>query len=481
MVGLHAERATLRERLLLRYAREALAIAIQFAPTLQVVQTETLHIEFAHTLIGNVLDPIILSHIHLTTSQITRCVQRIQVSRRTRIVGSRLTAVGLGSNQILLSQTERLGHRHVVEVARRDIVAVAVVLDQQRPRQRVVVARLCSIEIRSVAHIVLVVEVEHPLRRNVIGIEIVVVGRIVQEHRAERTAIRGFGEAHLPDGLGRQIVCPHIVEEGHIRRVERRGRRECVGFVRVVDHTRRVIDSRLPILHIERHTCVQSVCRTERQVVVRVEIVFDRQQLLGLSQIAEHQLIRVVERGTSCRLGCRVQRAHNNTQLLLGRCGIVGLAEEFDQLRVAQRTNGIDLTSIRFEHIDTLVVGLRLNYPIDTLQEEVTVCDHTIQSRIDRLHLRAGRADIPLPDRAVGVGVAIDGIDQIALDIGQQREVAAPQSRALHRGIDTRQRLLGLFEGLHRVVLGDCRLRILVQTRGCRQGNHRRQHIYFDE
>ena len=51
VVGGKLESATLRQRVALRSALEALTLVVEFAPTLHIVKAVSLHIELTHTLI----------------------------------------------------------------------------------------------------------------------------------------------------------------------------------------------------------------------------------------------------------------------------------------------------------------------------------------------------------------------------------------------------------------------------------------------
>ena len=241
----------------------------------------------------------------------------------------------------------------------------------------------------------------------------------------------------------------------------------------MVNHLRRIGYGLLPILHMQGHAGTQGTHRSMGHIEGSVVVVLDIEQLLGLGQILQDKLIRIVERRTTRRLRLAVLRANHNTQLVLGRSRIVGFAVALDQLRVAQSTNGIDLAFIIFKVGNALVIGLATNHPLDTLEEEVTVGNHRIECGINRLNLGIGRADIPLPDIAIGIRVAIYGIDQVGLNLGHERQVTAPQRTTHHAGIDTREELLGFVEGLiripgsrlHHLLFEQCRLGNLIQTR----------------
>ena len=126
-----------------------------------------------------------------------------------------MTAIRLGTNQILLSQTEWLRHRDMVELVRIDKVVITVVLYQQRPNQAVRISRLSLREVGTISVVVLCIEVQHPLRRYIVGVEVGVVVREVQERRANHRTWRLRSKAYTPDNLGCEVVVPHILEETH--------------------------------------------------------------------------------------------------------------------------------------------------------------------------------------------------------------------------------------------------------------------------
>lgn len=95
-----------------------------------------------------------------------------------------------------------------------DQVAVAVVFDQQRPAQPVGITGLGLVEVARIAQVGIVVEIQGGLAGDIVGIEIGVVLVEVEEHRAERPAVGGVGEADAPDDLVSQVVRPHVVEIG---------------------------------------------------------------------------------------------------------------------------------------------------------------------------------------------------------------------------------------------------------------------------
>ena len=89
-----------------------------------------------------------------------------------------------------------------------------------------VITSLRLVEIATIAQICIIVEIQNPLCRHIVGIVVSVVVVEVQEHRTQRATVRCGGEAYTPDNLGCKVIVPHIVEVRHIRCVEARRRRE---------------------------------------------------------------------------------------------------------------------------------------------------------------------------------------------------------------------------------------------------------------
>lgn len=233
-----------------------------------------------------------------------------------------------------------------------------------------------------------------------------------------------------------------------------------------VDQGARIFDRRVPVLHVERHAGVQRLGRGRGHVDVAVGVVLLVEAFLGLGQVVEYELVRVVERCAAGRLGRKVFRAQHDAQFRLGRVRLIGLAEGLEQLGIAERTHGVDLARVLFELLDVGVADLVRHHLVDAVEVEVAVADHLVEGGINRFELQVGRAYVPAPERAVGVGVAFDGIDQVGLDVGQQGEVAAVKRVALERGVDAGERLLGVGEGAHGLLLRDGRTGVLVQARG---------------
>ena len=347
-----------------------------------------------------------------------------------------------------------------------DQVAVAVVFDQQRPAQPVGITGLGLVEVARIAQVGIVVEIQGGLAGDIVGIEIGVVLVEVEEHRAERPAVGGVGEADAPDDLVSQVVRPHVVEIGVVGGVVGLGIGELEGGLFFVDQGARIFDRRVPVLHVERHAGVQRLGRGRSHVDVAVGVVLLVEAFLGLGQVVEHELVRVVERRAAGRLGRKVFRAQHDAQFRLGRVRLIGLAEGLEQLGIAERTHGVDLARVLLELLDVGVADFVGHHLVDAVEVEIAVADHLVEGGVNRFELQVGRAYVPAPERAVGIGIAFDGIDQVGLDVGQQGEVAAVKRVALERGVDAGERLLGVGEGAHGLLLRDGRTGVLVQARG---------------
>ena len=430
------------------------------------MQAETLHVEFAHALVGDGLQPVVFRDVQRAARSVTHLAQRREVVAGLREVV--LAAVGFGADQVLLGQPERLGHRDVEDQLAGE-VAVAVVFHQHRPVQSVGVADrqplLLAGEVTRIAQVGGVVQVQRRGGRHVVGI---VVGEVlgeVQEHRSEGTAVGCLREADAPDDLVAQVVGPHVVEEGVVGVVFGFGVGQLEGVLLVVDQDARVFDGGIPVLHVEGHAGVQRLSGRRGDVLVAVGVLLLVETLLGLRQIVEHELIGVVQRRAADRLRRGVFGADDHAQLRLRGGGVVGLAVILEQLRIAERADGVDLAGVFFEVFEVVVADFVPHHFVDAFEEEVAAADDGVEVGVNAFEVEVGRTDVPAPEVAELVAVALDGIDEVGLNVGQQREPSAEKRAALEGGVDAREGLLGIREGLHGILFGDGGFGVFVQTR----------------
>ena len=437
------------------------------------MQAETLHVEFAHALVGDGLQPVVFRDVQRAARSVAHLAQRREVVAGLREVV--LAAVGFGADQVLLGQPERLGHRDVEDQLVGE-VAVAVVFHQHRPVQSVVADRqplLLAGEVTRIAQVGVVVQVQRRGGRHVVGVEIGEVLGEVQEHRSERTAVGCLRETDAPDDLVAQVVGPHVVEEGVVGVVFGFGVGQLEGALLFVDQDARVFDGGIPVLHVEGHAGVQRLSGRRGDVLVAVGVLLLVETLLGLRQIVEHELIGVVQRRAADRLRRGVFGADDHAQLRLCGGGVVGLAVILEQLRIAERADGVNLARVLVERFEVGVAGLAGHHRVDPVEVEVAGADHGVELGVNVLNEQVRGTDLPEPEIAVGVRVAFDGIGQVALDVGQQREVAAVESAVHQVSVDADQVLFGVGERLHGIFFGNGAVGVFVQTRG--RADERRQ------
>ena len=200
-------------------------------------------------------------------------------------------------------------------------------------------------------------------------------------------------------------------------------------------------------------------------VLVAVGVLLLVETLLGLRQIVEHELIGVVQRRAADRLRRGVFGADDHSQLRLRGGGVVGLAVILEQLRIAERADGVDLAGVFFELFEVVVADFVSHHFVDAFEEEVAAADDGVEVGVNAFEVEVGRADVPAPEVAELVAVALDGIDEVGLNVGQQREPSAEKRAALEGGVDAREGLLGIREGLHGILFGDGGFGVFVQTR----------------
>ena len=160
-----------------------------------------------------------------------------------------------------------------------------------------------------------------------------------------------------------------------------------------------------------------------------------------------------------------------------GRCGIVGLAEAFDEFRVAEGADGVDFSRVLLEGLEIRVAGLVGHDLVDTVKVEVATADYGIELCIDGFEFEVRGADVPQPEIAVGVRVALYREYEVALDVGQQGQQTAVKRTAHQAGINSGEVLFGIGEGFHGILFGDGSLGIFVQTRDRADNYREHRHV----
>ena len=163
-------------------------------PALEVLKTETFHIEFPHPLGGNGLKPVGLVDRKIASCGETGLAQSGKVCTCFRITA--FAAICFGTYEVLLCQTENLRHIAVVDLQVYE-PRIAVILHQKRTAQLVAVTCLESAEIGSVALVTALIEVQGRLRRHKVRVIVIVVAGEVQEDRTLRGTIGSGGVAEL--------------------------------------------------------------------------------------------------------------------------------------------------------------------------------------------------------------------------------------------------------------------------------------------
>ena len=179
----------------------------------------------------------------------------------------------------------------------------------------------------------------------------------------------------------------------------------------------------------------------EEDVVVEVvRVVIAHLQVLGsLVEIAEHKLIRLLERGTLLGLIALVVLGDDHAQLLCSLLiVVVSLAEAFDQLRVSQSSCKQGLALILLQLVELCVAIGVGSHALDVVEQEVAVVDHLVERGVHSLYVCIGRLDVlPSEDVAISIRVALHAEDEVCLQVGQDCEVARIQGAALETVVDT--------------------------------------------
>lgn len=176
---------------------------------------------------------------------------------------------------------------------------------------------------------------------------------------------------------------------------------------------------------------MEGLRRSRRDVdrVILVEVVV--QILLRMLQIVYDQIVRILERGALHGFGLAVLCTQHHAQLVLGRGGIVGLAEALQKFRVAECADRIYLARICLQISEIRHIEFVCHHLVDTVEVEVAAGDDRIEGGIDRLHVAVRGEDVTLPHAAIDVGEILDGIYQIGLYVGHDGERAAEERAAL--------------------------------------------------
>ena len=124
----------------------------------------------------------------------------------------------------------------------------------------------------------------------------------------------------------------------------------------------------------------------------------------------------------------------------------------------------MNLTGIVVKVGDALVVSQGCTKFIDLIKVEVASSDHSIKSTIYCTYLLIGWADIPLPKSTVSIGVTLDSMYHISLDIRKECKGFAVKVFAHPCRIDTCKGLLRIIKGLHSFRFRNCISRNLLQT-----------------
>ena len=174
----------------------------------------------------------------------------------------------------------------------------------------------------------------------------------------------------------------------------------------------------------------------------------------------------------------------DHSKLILCSCRIIGLAEALDKLRICQGSGAVDFSRIVVEISYLLIVGQACTQFIDLVKIEVTSSDHSVKRCINGLDLGIRGTDVPQPQGAECIGISLDGICKVRLDVRAESQVAAVEAAAHIGRVDAGQDLLGIVQTLHAFGLEDGIARELLQTRSKTEGygNHCRHphkfHIY---
>ena len=134
MVGFYLQRVGRLYGVGLRFAFEA------FMPAFEVVQAETFHKEFSYPFFGNGFQPIIFTYGGGAVGLITCRTQGCYVFPRFGVLFQ--VAIGFGSDDVLLGETEYFRHVYMIDI-QLDEIFIAMIFDEQRPCETMCIS--CSL------------------------------------------------------------------------------------------------------------------------------------------------------------------------------------------------------------------------------------------------------------------------------------------------------------------------------------------------
>ena len=181
----------------------------------------------------------------------------------------------------------------------------------------------------------------------------------------------------------------------------------------------------VPVLHIEADPRPKRVDGGIGEVRGISAVVLVAQQGVREPELFEYESVAVLERSPFHGFVIEETGAQHDPKFPVGSLRFVSLAVKFHQFAVCKGPGAVHLTRKIVEILYFLVVRERSLEPVHAVEKVVAAADYGVKCGIDGLHLRVGRENFPLPNIAVGVGVALHGIYQVALDVGAEGEVAA--------------------------------------------------------
>ena len=155
-----------------------------------------------------------------------------------------------------------------------------------------------------------------------------------------------------------------------------------------------------------------------------------------------------------------------DSEFILRRLRLIGLAEEFDEFGICDCSGEMDLSFERVHFEKILVCLERGAEPGGVVEEEVAISDDAVERAVNGFYRGVCWKNFPSPEVSVSVGVTVHRIDEVCLNVGEKGEKTAVEGAALEVGVDADYGLVCLFERGDCLVLRNRILRIQIKAGG---------------
>ena len=122
----------------------------------------------------------------------------------------------------------------------------------------------------------------------------------------------------------------------------------------------------------------------------------------------------------------------------------------------------MNLAGESVKKIDFCIVNQGCPDSIHPVEIEIASSDYSIQRSIYGLDLRCCGTQFPLPDVTVCIGVSVNGIDEVCLDVRSKYKIS--RIYGFESGINAGQCLFGIIKSAHSLFLWNGVGRIFVQA-----------------